>query len=108
MDVRIISRHRDLPEALKKHAHDRAHRLERFYDRITLVEVVLKTEGEQHAVEMIISAPRGVRLVSSGSDHNMVTALDNVADKMERQLRRHKGKLREHRSAARARRRGEL
>src|SRR6185295_880828 len=72
----------------------KAHHLEHLFDHLKKIEVILDTDGDKaYAVEMIASGLHDHTIVSHSSHKTALTALDQVVEKMERQLIKFKEKL---------------
>jgi putative sigma-54 modulation protein len=94
----MTGRHMEITPRLRDYANEKASRLERFFDRIHRLQIILESEGDdRHKAELVISVPNGSTLVSQAQDSSMYAAIDLVLDKAERQLRKHKEKIRNHR-----------
>ena len=97
--VRIVisGRHLGVTEAMKQYAQEKVGKLARIFDRLTKIEVTMDvTHHSAHAVEIIVDANRGVRLVGKAESPDMYAALDLAEDKLVRQLVKHKQKLTDH------------
>jgi putative sigma-54 modulation protein len=106
MKVTVTARHAEFTDDMKRYAREKALRLERYFDHLRKVEVILDSGGDsRYSAEMIASVVRGHVLVCHSTDRTAMAALDSVVDKMERQLTRFKEKLagRHGREAARTR-----
>ncbi|MEE9200984.1 MAG: ribosome-associated translation inhibitor RaiA [Candidatus Brocadiales bacterium] len=97
MNIIVSGRHISITHAIKSYAEKKVKKLEKFYDKLIKVQVNLDVENERHCAEMIASAPRGSILIAEVIDHDIYAAIDRAADKLERQLTRHKEKLYEKR-----------
>ncbi len=87
-----------ITESLRTYVADKAQRLERYFDRIQRLQIILDQEAEdRHKAEMVISVGNGATLVSHSNDSTLHAAVDLVLDKAERQLTKHKEKLKDHR-----------
>ena len=96
MHVSVTARHIRISTTLKKYAEDRALRLERFFDPLRKVEVILETQGDHRfRAEMKILAAGGKLLVCHSVNMTGMAAVDGAGSKMERQLRRLKEKIRD-------------
>ncbi|MBI3855716.1 MAG: ribosome-associated translation inhibitor RaiA [Planctomycetes bacterium] len=94
MKVTVTARHAKFTDALKEVAYQKAHHLEHFFDHLKKIEVILDTDGDKrYAVEMIASGLHDHVIVSHSSDKTALAALDQVVEKMERQLVKFKEKL---------------
>ena len=96
MQIHITGRHVDVPEDVREYVHAKVGKLPRFYDRIHDVEVVLDHQSEQFIVEIIVRADLKQTFVAREMGPDTFALIDMVVDKLERQLRRHKERLRDH------------
>ena len=96
MKVEVTARHMEVTDLVKDYAYEKVERLEKFFDNIRKMEVILDKEktNDRYTAEMIASATKGQVLVCHSTDVSATAALDMAADKMERQLSRFKEKLR--------------
>jgi putative sigma-54 modulation protein len=100
MQVNITFRHLDSTEALKAHARDKVQHIQRYIDRPTEAHVVLYVENLEHKADINLKA--GPFLVRGHAKSNdMYASIDAAADKIERQLKKHKEKLNNHKPAER-------
>jgi putative sigma-54 modulation protein len=97
LKIQINGRHLDVTDAIREYVEDRGSRLFRFFDRIQKVQFVLSTQGVRYTAEVVVSAPKGGRLVAEATEESLQAAVDKVTDRMERQINRYKEKLRGHR-----------
>lgn len=98
MNIEITGRHMEISRAIRSYAEEKAQRLERYFDRIVRLRIILESEGDdRHKAEIVISVGKGATLVSHSSESTMFAAIDIVLDKAERQLTKHKEKLKDHR-----------
>ncbi len=90
MNITITFRHMDGSDAVKKHAHEKIAKLQKFLRQTMTAQVTIAVEGLEHIAEVGIS---------SGSSHfhatersnDMYASIDMVLDKLERQIRAQKG-----------------
>lgn len=94
MQVSVTGRHMDLSPELRSYAETKAGRLTKFYDRLGSVEVILDGEGNGFEAEMVVKGKRKSVFVAKERGEDMYAAVDLVMDKIERQLTRHKEKMR--------------
>lgn len=97
MQVSIVGRHFHPSEQVKAYAEEKAERLTRFFDGIQSASFTLSSEGDRQEAELIVLASHKARLVAHESHINMLAAIDLVVDKVERQLKRFKDKLKDRR-----------
>src|SRR5512137_1505926 len=92
MQVNITFRHLEPTEALKAHVKGRVEHVQRFFDRPTEAHAVLHVENLSHHAEITVKAGRFL-LRGTAKSKDMYASIDEAADKIERQLKKHKGKL---------------
>ena len=95
MNLQLTGRHCELSDALKEYATRKAERLQRRFDGIHNVEMILSVEGGRPKAEIIVSAVRGQKCVAGVIHEDLFGAIDLVVDKIDRQLKRLKGRLHE-------------
>ena len=99
MQVNITFRHLEPTEALKSHAKEKVEHVQRYIDRPSGAHVVLYVENLKHHADITLKAgPFLVRGQAKSED--MYASIDAAADKIERQLKKHKEKLKNHKVAA--------
>lgn len=92
MQVNITFRHLEPTEALKDHVKGRVEHVQRFIDRPSEAHAVLHVENLAHHAEITVKAGRFL-LRGTAKSKDMYASIDEAADKIERQLKKHKGKL---------------
>lgn len=95
MQVNITFRHLDPTEALKSHVKDRVEHVQRYIDRPSDAHAVLHVENLDHHAEITVKAGRFL-LRGCAKTQDMYASIDAAADKIERQLKKHKEKLNAH------------
>lgn len=94
---KLIGRNIEITEAMRTYAEDKLEKLDRFSDQIIDARVVMsytnnESVGEPAKVEVQVNVPQGIiRAEESGQD--TYAAIDKVVDKLERQIKRFKGKF---------------
>ncbi|HTP49645.1 MAG TPA: ribosome-associated translation inhibitor RaiA [Anaeromyxobacteraceae bacterium] len=97
MQVNITFRHLEPTEALKTHVKDKVQHIQRYIDRPTEAHAVLHVENLHHHAEITMKAgPFSVR--GRGKSEDMYASIDAAADKIERQLKKHKERVRDHKA----------
>jgi putative sigma-54 modulation protein len=92
MQVNITFRHLDPTEALKAHVRERLQHVQRYIDRPTESHAVLHVENLHHHAEITVKAGRFL-LRGCAKTPDMYASIDAAADKIEKQLKKHKAKL---------------
>jgi putative sigma-54 modulation protein len=96
MQINLSGHHVDISPALRDYVTARLGKLERHFDHVTNAHVVLTVEKQAQKAEASIHVSGG-RLFADAIDDDMYAAIDALADKLDRQIKRHKEKLTNHR-----------
>ncbi len=99
MQITTTFRHIESSDALKSYAQDKLERVQKYIDEPIVAQVFLTVEKIRHIAEVTITA-KGITIKASEETNDMYAALDAVVDKIERQLRRYKERIKEHKPAA--------
>jgi len=93
-NITIVARHLGITEAIKNYALQKAEKIKKFFSWILQIQITLGIGGDNsHIVEMIVSVSRGPTLVAEVANPDMYRAIDLAVDKVEAQLKKHKGKI---------------
>ena len=102
MDIRVSGHQVETGAALQTHVTDRLQALtDRFFSRATAANVTFGKGPHDHGFTCDIVAPvvNGVVLKANGRAMSAQLAFDGAADKIERQLKRYKSRLRDRKGA---------
>ncbi len=91
MQVNISGQHLEVTEPLRTYIGEKLDRLERHFDKITNVQVILSVEKLQQKIEATLNIPGG-EVVANAVHEDMYAAIDSLTDKLDRQLKKHKEK----------------
>ena len=91
MQIIISGRRFDVTPPLRTYIEDKLSRLRRHYGRITGIHVVLGVDKTEQHAEATLQIDGGSCFAQAKS-HDMYAAIDALADKLDRQLTKHKGK----------------
>jgi len=95
MQVNITFRHLEASDSLKAHARERVERVNKYLDRAGDAHVVLTWERHVHHADITVHAGSFV-LRGKDKSQDMYGSIDGAMDKIERQLKRYKEKLKNH------------
>ena len=101
MQINLSGHHVEVTAPLREYVASKLGRLERHESKITHADVVLNVEKLRHRIEATIRMA-GAELFATAEAEDMYAAIDALADKLDRQLNKHKGKAqdRQHSAAA--------
>ncbi|WP_421682419.1 ribosome-associated translation inhibitor RaiA [Stutzerimonas urumqiensis] len=91
MQVNISGHHLVVTDALRDYIKDKFDRLERHFDRIINVQVILQVDKLKQKVESTLHVA-GREVVANAEHEDMYAAIDLLIDKLDRQLIKHKEK----------------
>lgn len=94
MQINISGHHVDVTPALRDYVNTKLERLSRHFDQITNTHVVLTVEKSRQRADATIHVS-GADLAASAESEDMYAAIDFLADKLDRQLIKHKEKVRD-------------
>ncbi len=97
MQINITGHRMDVTPALRAFTEEKFDKLERHFDHITAINVTFDIEKLRQIAEATILVAKG-ELHASSESENMYSAIDLLIDKLDRQLIKHKEKIRNHRS----------
>jgi putative sigma-54 modulation protein len=86
----------DATDALKQYARDRMERIRKYFPDPIACHVVMSTERFNHRVDVNLQLHNGIQIAGHETTEDMYSSVDLVVAKIERQVRRYKGKLRSH------------
>lgn len=99
MQVSITGRHVELTDPLKSYVDDKLQHLKHSFDQVVDVHVVLSVEKFRQRCEVSMQVS-GINIHGSHETEDMYASIDGVVDKLNRQLKRYRAKLRRHRNVA--------
>lgn len=91
MQINISGHHLDVTDALRDYVNEKFDRLERHFDHITSIQVILSPEPKTHKAESKIHLAGG-EVFATAEAGDMYAAIDMLTDKLDRQILKHKEK----------------
>jgi len=92
MKKSLTARHFDMSDKVRKHALESMEHMERYFERIVGIQMVLSKEKERWGAEVIVGVP-GDTLTAESQDDLLFSAIDDAVAKAERQLKKYKSKV---------------
>ncbi len=97
MQYQISGKQIDIGEALRTHVEQELDEVVRKYaERPTSANVVFSRNGAEFICEAVVHLSTGLTAQARGHAHEIYAAFEQCADKMEKQLRRYKRRLKDH------------
>ncbi len=95
MQITTTFRHMEPSDALKSYAEEKLDRVKKYIDEPVVAQVFLTVEKIRHMAEVTLTA-KGITIKASEETNDMYAAVDAVVDKIERQMRRYKERIKAH------------
>ncbi|WP_062066721.1 ribosome hibernation-promoting factor, HPF/YfiA family [Cellvibrio sp. OA-2007] len=96
MQLNISGHHVEVTDSMREYVSSKLERLSLHNDRITSVNVILSVDKLIQKAEATIHVS-GKDLFADATHEDLYTAIDALSDKLDRQLIKHKEKMRSHR-----------
>jgi putative sigma-54 modulation protein len=97
MDITVTFRHTEPIESLKTYAEEKVSKINKYLDSPVEAHIVLSVEKFRHQADVTLSI-NGTRIKGVEETGDMYSAIDQVMDKIEKQVKRHLSKIRTRRS----------
>jgi len=95
MQLNLTGRHVEITDSLRDYVNTKFAKLERHFDHINNVHVILDVEKLSQKAEATLHV-NGGELFASTQHQDMYAAIDSLIDKLDRQVIKHKEKLARH------------
>lgn len=96
MELHLTGHRMEITPALRTFTQEKFDKLGRHFDKITAINVTFDVEKLRQIAEATILIAKGEVHASSEAE-DMYTAIDELVDKLDRQLIKHKEKMKDHR-----------
>lgn len=95
MQINITGHHVELTPALRAYVTEKLQKLVRHFDQVISVNVVLNVEKLEQRADATVNAA-GRTLFATDTADDMYVSIDGMVDKLDRQVRRYKGRITNH------------
>ena len=95
MKLDLTGHHVEINDTLRSYVQNKLERLERHFDHVTGIHVVLTVAKLEHRAEATLNVSRAT-LFADAVESDMYAAIDGLVDKLDRQVKKHKEKLSNH------------
>ena len=94
MQISVSGHHIEVTSPLKQYVETKLDKLERHFDKITNVHVILSVEKQRQKAESTIHTPEG-EVFADAESEDLYAEIDMLADKLDRKLIKKKEKMTE-------------
>ena len=95
MNLQISGHHLEIPPAIHDYAKGKLERVTRHFDNVIDVNVILSVDKLKQKAEVTVHLS-GKDVFVEAIDEDLYAAIDSLADKLDRQIQKHKQILQDH------------
>ena len=95
MQLNITGHHVEVTDSLKTYVAEKLERLEKHFDHVNNVHVILSVEKQRQKSEPTVKI-NGATLLADCTNEDMYASIDSMVAKQDRQIKKHKEKTNEH------------
>ena len=95
MQLDVTGHHVEITQALRDYVTSKLDKISRHFDLVMHAHCILTVEKLRHKAEATVSV-NGGKLHAEATEADMYAAIDALADKLERRVRKYKEKLVDH------------
>ncbi len=95
MQLDLSGHHVEITPAMRGYVTKRFEKISRHFEQVLDVHCVLTVEKLRHKAEATVML-RGNKIYADATDENMYAAIDALADKLDRCVKKHKEKVSDH------------
>lgn len=98
MNIIVTGRHLEITPALKNYVEKKVKRINRYLSNISEAIVTISVQKYRHKVEVLLKV-NGVLIQAEGVTSEVYSSIDEVSEKLGRQIKKYKEKLVSHRKS---------
>ena len=95
MQINVSGHHVEITPSMRAYVEKRLERVKRHFDQVIDVHFVMSVDKLVHKAEATLHVSGG-NIHADAIDTNMYAAIDALADKLDRSVKKHKEKLHDH------------
>lgn len=95
MQINLTGHHVEITDSLRNYVDTKFSKLARHFDHISNVHVILNVEKLNQKAEATMHLS-GAEVFASSENTDMYAAIDSMVDKLDRQVIKHKEKIKKH------------
>ena len=97
MQLNLSGHHLDITSSLREHTSDKLSKIKHHFDNVMNVNMILEVQKDVQKAEATIHI-RGAALFAKAQSSDMYVSIDQLVNKLDSQLIKHKEKLHNHRA----------
>lgn len=95
MKIELTGHHIEVTDSLRNYVTEKMQKLERHFDKVGNIHVILDVENNTQKAEATVHMS-GHDIFAESHGEDMYASIDALADKLDRQVKKHKEKLKNH------------
>lgn len=95
MQLEITGHHLEVTDSMSAYIREKSDRLRRHFDQVMNIHFILAVEKQRHKAEATLHVS-GNHIFADAHSDDMYAAIDSLTDKLDRQIVKHKEKLKSH------------
>jgi putative sigma-54 modulation protein len=94
MQMHITGRHVEITDDIRSYVEKRVKKIEGVFNRIIDLQVVIELEKSRYFTEIMVATKKAM-FHAQGETHDVFSSLDSGMDKLDRQIRRYKERMKD-------------
>lgn len=95
MQINLTGHHVELTDSLRDYVNEKIGRLDKHFEKVSNTHVILSVENVRQKAEATVNMS-GNNIFAEATGDDMYASIDALADKLDRQVKKHKEKLKNH------------
>ena len=95
MQINLTGHHVEITDSLRNYVNEKMEKLERHFDKVSNTHVILSVENVRHTAEATVHMS-GNDIFAEATETDMYAAIDALVDKLDRQVKKYKEKIKNH------------
>jgi putative sigma-54 modulation protein len=95
MQINLTGHHIEITDSLRNYVNEKMEKLERHFDKVSNTHVILSLENVRHKAEATVHMS-GNDIFADATETDMYAAIDSLVDKLDRQVKKYKEKIKNH------------
>ena len=95
MQINLTGHHVEITDSLRNYVNEKMEKLERHFDKVSNTHVILSVENVRHKAEATVHMS-GNDIFAEATETDMYAAIDALVDKLDRQVKKYKEKIKNH------------
>lgn len=97
MDISVTGRHLEVTEPIKEYAARKVEQIGIDFPRMLSAHFILEVDKFRHIAELVLVCGNHITIEARETSEDLYASIDGVVDKVERQMRKYKTKIQNHR-----------